>query len=249
MDIKIFIGAFVTIFMAEFLDKTQLAVMAASASTKSPFSIFAGAASALVVSTALAVLVGSLLQKYIPQQYVNGGAGIFFIIIGVLLVLSVFKGEAEAKIEPEPGKIGFSAKMIFQAALEFEKNALERYQAMAEQVTSSHLKALFQHLALEEQEHLNHIEKYAFNPSLAKDELFEEKVRNIPPLEISADDDRIIDEAIKHEQQTFSFYHTLAQKALIPAIKRSFQKLAEEEKSHIAHLEEFKQDGIFHGVG
>ena len=248
MDLKIFMGAFITIFMAEFLDKTQLAVMAASASTKSPVSIFAGAASALVVSTILAVLVGSVIQKVIPQQYVNGGAGILFIVIGIFLIATVFPKKAEAEVEVAPAGVGLTGKMILQSAMAFEKNSLEKYRVLAGQAKSSHLKALFNHLALEEQEHLSHLEQYSQKDNKSEWDISDDTFVTVPELTLSKEDDTIITEAIEHERHTFEFYRLLAEKALVPEIKKTFQRLADEEKSHLVHLEEFKRDGKFHGT-
>ncbi len=245
MDFKIFLGAFITIFMAEFLDKTQLAVMAASASTKSPVSIFAGAASALVLSTILAVIFGSVIQKFIPQQYVNGSAGVIFIIIGVFLIVNIFHTKAEAKVESLPSKIGLSGKMIFNTAMAFEKNSLEKYQILAKQAESSHLKALFNHIAIEEQEHFNNIEKYVHENKHSYWDKTYDKLNKIPELVLSTKDDTIVNDAIEHEKHTYNFYNFLAQKALVPEIKNAFLRLAQEEMSHIVHLEEFKKSGDF----
>ena len=56
MNWKIFGTAFVTLFLAELGDKTQLAVITMTASTESKISIFLGASAALVVVTILGVL-------------------------------------------------------------------------------------------------------------------------------------------------------------------------------------------------
>ena len=45
--------------------------------------MFAAAALALVVSTAIAVLAGSLVGKYVPTCYLHIAAGIGFIAVGV----------------------------------------------------------------------------------------------------------------------------------------------------------------------
>jgi putative Ca2+/H+ antiporter (TMEM165/GDT1 family) len=58
MDWKIFGTAFLTLFLAELGDKTQLAVITMTASTESKISVFLGASLALIVVTALGVLIG-----------------------------------------------------------------------------------------------------------------------------------------------------------------------------------------------
>lgn len=86
MDWKIFATAFVTLFLAELGDKTQLAVVTMTASTESKLSIFLGAASALVVVTLLGVLVGGVLSEYVPTEWLQRIVATAFIIIGVLML-------------------------------------------------------------------------------------------------------------------------------------------------------------------
>jgi putative Ca2+/H+ antiporter (TMEM165/GDT1 family) len=86
MDWKIFATAFVTLFLAELGDKTQLAVVTMTASTESKVSIFLGAASALVVVTLLGVLVGGVLSEYVPTEWLQRIVATAFIIIGVLML-------------------------------------------------------------------------------------------------------------------------------------------------------------------
>lgn len=86
MDWKIFATAFVTLFLAELGDKTQLAVVTMTASTESKLSVFLGAASALVVVTLLGVLVGGVLSEYVPTEWLQRIVATAFIIIGVLML-------------------------------------------------------------------------------------------------------------------------------------------------------------------
>jgi putative Ca2+/H+ antiporter (TMEM165/GDT1 family) len=78
------------IFLAELGDKTQLTTMALAAESKSPRSVFAGAATALVLSSLLGVLLGGVISRYVPPHLIRGGAGALFIIIGILLVSGRF---------------------------------------------------------------------------------------------------------------------------------------------------------------
>lgn len=83
---------FATVFLAELGDKTQLAtVLFATDGEHSPWMIFAASAAALVLSTALAVLAGHYLGKYleaIPLQLI---AGLGFIAIGSFSVWEYFR--------------------------------------------------------------------------------------------------------------------------------------------------------------
>ncbi len=90
MDWKIFGTAFVTLFLAELGDKTQLAVITMTASTESKVSIFLGACTALVVVTILGVLFGGILAQYVPTEWLQRIVASAFIVIGVLMLLGKF---------------------------------------------------------------------------------------------------------------------------------------------------------------
>ena len=87
---KTFLTTFGLVFLAELGDKTQLATMLLVAQNKSPWGVFAGAAVALVLSSLLGVLFGSTIARLVPQNYIQSGAGVAFIIIGALLLFGKF---------------------------------------------------------------------------------------------------------------------------------------------------------------
>lgn len=82
-----FLIAFVTVFLAELGDKTQLATLALAAGGHARWLVFLGAALALIVSSAVAVLVGSALGQVVPALWLRRGAGALMIGLGVLYVL------------------------------------------------------------------------------------------------------------------------------------------------------------------
>ncbi len=86
MDWKIFGTAFITLFLAELGDKTQLAVITMTSSTESKVSVFLGAALALVAVTLLGVLFGGVLSQYIPTEWLQRIVATAFIVIGVLML-------------------------------------------------------------------------------------------------------------------------------------------------------------------
>jgi len=86
IDWKALFTTFSLIFFAELGDKTQLTTMLLAAQSDAPRSVFFGAAAALVLSTLLGVLLGEAITRVVPTQYIHTGAGIGFIIIGLLLV-------------------------------------------------------------------------------------------------------------------------------------------------------------------
>lgn len=87
MDWKIFGTAFVTLFLAELGDKTQLAVITMSADTNSKLSVFLGAATALITVTIIGVLVGGVLSQWVPTEWLQRIVAVAFIVIGVLMLL------------------------------------------------------------------------------------------------------------------------------------------------------------------
>jgi putative Ca2+/H+ antiporter (TMEM165/GDT1 family) len=87
MDWKILSTVFTSVFVAELGDKTQLATLLfASDKEISKLTVFAGAASALIVTSALGVLAGGVLSNYISEKYLHYLAGVGFIAIGVWIL-------------------------------------------------------------------------------------------------------------------------------------------------------------------
>lgn len=84
---KFIITTFWLIFLAELGDKTQLATMLMATKSRSIWHVFIASASALTLSSLLGVLAGSIINKYIPQNYIQTGAGLGFLVIGILLLL------------------------------------------------------------------------------------------------------------------------------------------------------------------
>lgn len=83
---------FISVFLAELGDKTQLAtVLFASGKSVSPVGVFIAAAGALVLSTALAVFLGSALGKYMTVIPLKLIAGLGFIAIGAWTLWDHFK--------------------------------------------------------------------------------------------------------------------------------------------------------------
>ena len=86
MNWKLFFTAYGMLFLAELGDKTQLAVFTLVTQNESPVSIFLGASAALVTVTLIAAFFGEMVTKYIPESYLQLGAGVIFIVIGVFVL-------------------------------------------------------------------------------------------------------------------------------------------------------------------
>jgi putative Ca2+/H+ antiporter (TMEM165/GDT1 family) len=88
VDLKILATVFVTVFIAELGDKTQLATLLFAADREvSKWTVFIGAAGALVVAAAIGVLAGSLISQFLSERQLNYIAGLGFIAIGVWTLL------------------------------------------------------------------------------------------------------------------------------------------------------------------
>jgi len=87
MSKSIFWVTFVTVFLAEMGDKTQLAAMMATANSGKRWMVFLSASLALILATFLGVLVGGWLFKYIPPHIIKYIAGFAFIGVGIWVLL------------------------------------------------------------------------------------------------------------------------------------------------------------------
>lgn len=87
MDLKLLGTTFLAILLAELGDKTQLATLTFAAGNKSKLAVFLGSASALVVTSAVAVLAGEALTRVIPPHWLKRGAGAMFIVLGIFFLV------------------------------------------------------------------------------------------------------------------------------------------------------------------
>jgi putative Ca2+/H+ antiporter (TMEM165/GDT1 family) len=88
-----FFTIFASVFLAELGDKTQLATVLFSSENKtSRWLVFFAAAGALITSTAIAVGLGVLAERYLAVLPLKLIAGIGFILIGLWTVWDHFNG-------------------------------------------------------------------------------------------------------------------------------------------------------------
>ena len=84
MDLRVVGTVFLSVFVAELGDKTQLATMLfASDKDVNKLTVFIGAALALVLTSAMGVLAGSVVSQYVSEKTLSYLAGVGFIVIGV----------------------------------------------------------------------------------------------------------------------------------------------------------------------
>ena len=94
IDYQILMTTFGMVFLAELGDKTQLATFCLAADCDPELSVFIGAGAALLLSTLIAVVFGSVLSKYLPEHYVKIAAGIFFVVVGIWMLFNATKAIA-----------------------------------------------------------------------------------------------------------------------------------------------------------
>lgn len=87
MDLKVMLTTFGMIFLAELGDKTQLATFVFAAESKSRLAVFLGSAAALVLTSLLAVVFGSMVNRFLPANYIKMGAGALFVILGLWILI------------------------------------------------------------------------------------------------------------------------------------------------------------------
>jgi len=87
MDLKVLLTTFGMIFLAELGDKTQLATFAFASNTESRLAVFLGSAGALVLTSLLAVVFGSVVSRLVPSNYIKIGAGALFVLLGLWMLL------------------------------------------------------------------------------------------------------------------------------------------------------------------
>ena len=76
----IVVTTFLLIFLAEFGDKTQLAV-AGLGSTSQTYAVWAGATIALATTSALGVFAGRKLLNRLPLKWIHRISGVFFLLL------------------------------------------------------------------------------------------------------------------------------------------------------------------------
>jgi putative Ca2+/H+ antiporter (TMEM165/GDT1 family) len=83
MEPKLFATVFVTVFLAEMGDKTQIAtVLYASENPGGKWTVFLAAASALCAVTAIGVLAGDVVTRAIPVRVLRWAVGLGFLALG-----------------------------------------------------------------------------------------------------------------------------------------------------------------------
>ncbi|MBD2357524.1 TMEM165/GDT1 family protein [Tolypothrix sp. FACHB-123] len=88
----IFATTFITIFLAEIGDKTQLSTLLMSAESHAPWVVFMGSAAALITTSLLGVLLGGWIATKLSPKTVEKSAGVMLLLISIMLFWDVLIG-------------------------------------------------------------------------------------------------------------------------------------------------------------
>lgn len=99
MNLTLLLSTFVTVFLAELGDKTQLATVAISGTSDRPLAVFLGSSSALVIASLIGAVAGGSLSAIIPADWLQLLASVGFLVIGLRLLWPMLK--TESSIIPE----------------------------------------------------------------------------------------------------------------------------------------------------
>jgi Ca2+/H+ antiporter, TMEM165/GDT1 family len=84
----LFFSTLLLITLAEFGDKTQIAVAGLSGATN-PYAVWIGATLALAFTSALGVFAGRTVVQYVSVRLLHRISGVFFMLLGSLALLSM----------------------------------------------------------------------------------------------------------------------------------------------------------------
>ena len=88
MILSLLLSTFLTVFIAELGDKTQLATLTISGTSNKPLAVFLGSSSALVLASLLGALSGGTISVFFPEKILKLIASITFLTIGVKLLVN-----------------------------------------------------------------------------------------------------------------------------------------------------------------
>ena len=101
MILSLLLSTFLTVFIAELGDKTQLATFTISGNAKKPLAVFLGSSSALVFASLIGALTGGSISSFLPEAVLKSIASITFFIIGIRLFINSLTIDEEEKEDIE----------------------------------------------------------------------------------------------------------------------------------------------------
>lgn len=246
MNLKVLIASFFFIFLAELGDKTQLTALAFSTSSRSPWSVFLGTSLALICTTALAVVCGEALTRWVPVKVLHLASAVMFVLVGLVLLVNLAR-QAPAEEEAPAAPVGKRAvaaptgalsSFIGRQAVAFEEDLAAFIRENAPKVADPELRRALGRL---EEKHVAHAAALAGigNPADATrvaemdaDLAQGDPERLLGALRHAADglpEDAAIERIIRRQEAAAEFYIALAQLVRFHEARDVLRALALEE--------------------
>ena len=99
MILSLILSTFLTIFIAELGDKTQLATLTMSGTSNRPLAVFLGSSIALIFASLIGALAGGSISNFVPEIILKSIASFTFFILGIKLLINSFSSN-----EPDNNK-------------------------------------------------------------------------------------------------------------------------------------------------
>tara|TARA_Y100001968_G_scaffold315245_1_gene341625 strand:- start:2258 stop:2575 length:318 start_codon:yes stop_codon:yes gene_type:complete len=103
--LALILSTFTTIFLAELGDKTQVATVAISGSSKRPLAVFLGSSVALVLASLVGVIAGGAIARLIPDSYLKLLSAIGLLFIGLKLIWPINSVNITSEVISDKDKI------------------------------------------------------------------------------------------------------------------------------------------------
>lgn len=81
--------SFATVFLAEIGDKSQIAAIALSGSSKSPKAVFLGTTAALILASFVGVILGEGIASFLPARLLKALAAIGFTLLALRILMGL----------------------------------------------------------------------------------------------------------------------------------------------------------------
>jgi len=140
----------------------------------------------------------------------------------------------------------YTLEAALEKAIEQERSSFETYRQALRTVEDRQARRVLEDLASEELEHMNVLQKALIGETIALHEKGESTgpPMNLTyfladkPLDPASSPQDVMIHAIHDEKRSVDFYHQMATQCAGAPMQEIFSKLGEEEKIHLARLEE-----------
>ena len=243
MNWPLFFSTFLMIFLAELGDKTQLAVMTQSASSSGKWTIFLAGALALVSTTALGVLAGDLIRRFVPdERWIKGAAGAVFLGFGVWMLMGVFFQRPQSVISALPAAEAWSGRFVLQQTERLERGLMDLFTRLADSSLKPDEKTALLRMAEESKWHHEAMLCALASGSDRDIPFTETMIRRFPPMEkLMGMAVETLDDAVLRERAMARYYQVLSETVPVARLGETFKALAVAEENLASRLERLKE--------